>query len=58
MGVLFKWNSVKQRFKPPPKQMDASWQFDYGYGYFDNGNGQTLFLDGIAADIKVVNDKI
>ena len=24
--------------------------FDYGNGYFDNDNGQTLFLDGIHSD--------
>ena len=27
--------------------------FDYGNGYFDNDNCQTLFLDGILMDIQI-----
>ena len=32
--------------------------FDYGNGYFDNDNGQTLFLDGIVMGIMVGNGEI
>ena len=32
--------------------------FDYGNRYFDNDNGQTLFLDGIVMGIVVDNGEI
>ena len=32
--------------------------FYYGNGYFDNDNGQTLFLNGIVMDIMVENVEI
>ena len=36
----------------------VSVDFDYLNGYFDNDNGQTLFLDGIVMDIMVENGEI
>ena len=56
----------QRAFQPHPlKEMDALWQlfspkFSHFFenGYFDNDNGQTLFLDDILMNIMVDNGEI
>ena len=45
-AVQIDFYEIAFHFHPP---------FDYGNGYFDNDNGQTLFLDGILVDIMEDN---
>ena len=63
------WNGILPKSVstplPPLKEMDVLWQFFsqkfshfFGNGYFDNDNGQTLFLNGIHMDVRVDNGEI